>query len=196
VNILNLEWDTEGRQCLDTFRVIRDSLSEELSLPVDQACVLQEYVPRQPFPSHDIIIAEVPNTLATIVYDSFDLGYCYSRLYSLIHVLHYYNRRISLPLLPIIFFHFWFFIYSILYYTILYYPILSYPILSYPILSYPILSYPILSYPVLSYPILSHPVLSYPVLSYPVLSCPVISYHILSHPVPSNHILSHHMVHI
>jgi hypothetical protein len=59
VNILNLEWDTEGRQCLDTFRVIRDSLSEELSLPVDQACVLQEYVPRQPFPSHDIIIAEV-----------------------------------------------------------------------------------------------------------------------------------------
>lgn len=59
VNILNLEWDSEGRQCLDTFRVIRDTLSEELSIVVAQAYLLQEYVARQPFPSHEIIIAEV-----------------------------------------------------------------------------------------------------------------------------------------
>jgi hypothetical protein len=59
VNILNLEWDSEGRQCLDTFRVIRDTLSEELNIVVAQAYLLQEYVARQPFPSHEIIIAEV-----------------------------------------------------------------------------------------------------------------------------------------
>lgn len=59
VNILNLEWDNEGRQCLETFRLIRDSLSAELGIVVDVAHVLQEYVARQPFPSHEIIIAEV-----------------------------------------------------------------------------------------------------------------------------------------
>jgi hypothetical protein len=59
MNILNLEWDQEGRQCLDTFRVIRDTLSGELAIPIDPAAVLKEYSPRQPFPSHEIIIAEV-----------------------------------------------------------------------------------------------------------------------------------------
>lgn len=59
MNILNLEWDAEGRACLDTFRLIRDSLSSELGLPVDPSTVLQEYVPRAPFPSHEIIVAEV-----------------------------------------------------------------------------------------------------------------------------------------
>ena len=59
MNILNLEWDAEGRHCLYTFRAIRDSLSAELNLLVDQACVLQEFVPRQPLPSHEVIVAEV-----------------------------------------------------------------------------------------------------------------------------------------
>ena len=54
-----MEWDMEGRQCLETFRAIRDTLSEELGQVIDQASVLQEYVARQPFPSHEIIIAEV-----------------------------------------------------------------------------------------------------------------------------------------
>ena len=39
--------------------MIRDSLSEELNIMVDPAAVLKEYVARQPFPSHEIIIAEV-----------------------------------------------------------------------------------------------------------------------------------------
>jgi hypothetical protein len=39
--------------------VIRDTLSEELNIVVAQAYLLQEYVARQPFPSHEIIIAEV-----------------------------------------------------------------------------------------------------------------------------------------
>lgn len=39
--------------------MIRDTLSEELSIVVAQAYLLQEYVARQPFPSHEIIIAEV-----------------------------------------------------------------------------------------------------------------------------------------
>lgn len=59
VNILNMEWDTDAMRCLDSFRVIRDSLSGELNLPVDQEYVLQGNVLRQPFPSHEIIIAEV-----------------------------------------------------------------------------------------------------------------------------------------
>ena len=59
MNILNLEWDADGRQCLDTFRQIRDTLSEDLGLVIDPASVLQEYSARQPFPSHEIIIAEV-----------------------------------------------------------------------------------------------------------------------------------------
>ena len=59
VNILNMEWDIDAMQCLESFRVIRDSLSAELNLPVNQAYVLQGNVLRQPFPSHEIIIAEV-----------------------------------------------------------------------------------------------------------------------------------------
>lgn len=39
--------------------MIRDNLSEELNIITDPAAVLHEYVPRQPFPSHEIIIAEV-----------------------------------------------------------------------------------------------------------------------------------------
>lgn len=39
--------------------MIRDSLSEELNILIDPAAVLKEYVARQPFPSHEIIIAEV-----------------------------------------------------------------------------------------------------------------------------------------
>ena len=59
MNILNLEWDAEGRSCLETFRVIRDSLSTEFGLPIEQASILQEYANRPPYPSHEIIIAEV-----------------------------------------------------------------------------------------------------------------------------------------
>ena len=64
MNILNLEWDAEGRACLDTFRVIRDSLSAELGFPVDPATVLQEYAARPPYPSHEIIVAEADEALA------------------------------------------------------------------------------------------------------------------------------------
>lgn len=66
MNILNLEWDTDGRHCLDTFRAIRDSLSAELGLPVDPAAVLQEFAARPPFPSHEIIVAEVSATRARL----------------------------------------------------------------------------------------------------------------------------------
>ena len=54
-----MEWDIDAMRCLESFRVIRDSLSAELNLPVNQAYVLQGNVLRQPFPSHEIIIAEV-----------------------------------------------------------------------------------------------------------------------------------------
>jgi hypothetical protein len=59
LNILNLEWDEEGRVCLETFRAIRDQLSSELSQPIDPAAILKEHEDRPAFPSHDIIIAEV-----------------------------------------------------------------------------------------------------------------------------------------
>jgi hypothetical protein len=70
LNILNLEWDPEGRLCLDTFRVIRDTLSGELSIPVDPAAVLKEFSPRQPYPSHEIIIAEVGTPIRIEVHDN------------------------------------------------------------------------------------------------------------------------------
>ena len=70
------------------------------------------------------------NTPVTIVFDSFDLGYCHSRLHSLSHVLSRCDCCISLLLLANCLFRFSFFVFHLSYY------ILSHPIPSYLITSH------------------------------------------------------------
>ena len=61
ITILNLEWDADGRACLNTFQNIRDSLSVELNIPQSaNVGLLEEYDAKKiALPSYEIIVAEV-----------------------------------------------------------------------------------------------------------------------------------------
>lgn len=61
---LNLDLDAEGRACLDKFRLARNQLSADLGIAVDPKAEAMLDPKRQPYQSHDLLIAEADAALA------------------------------------------------------------------------------------------------------------------------------------
>lgn len=65
--ILNLELDAEGKACIEKFRAIRNQLAIDLNAPIDPRAELGSVVnhqKRQPYQSHELLIAEADAALA------------------------------------------------------------------------------------------------------------------------------------